>query len=89
MLHDSVIILPAVGNQAAGAILDSIIQVPEISAAPVTQSIQRTIAEQAAERIRIRNGMTGEIFTGPILRKFVIFHLLTPHSMAPFQGADE
>ena len=39
----------AVGNQAIGTVLDSLICISEISAAPVTQSVRWAVAEQAVE----------------------------------------
>ena len=42
----------AVGNQAIGTVLDSLICITKISVAPVTQSIQRAVAEQAVKIFR-------------------------------------
>jgi len=62
------------GLQAAGAILDPLLRISKAAAAPVTQRIQRTIAEQTAEAITIRPLMAGKIFTFPILEKIIIRH---------------
>ena len=42
----------AVGNQTVGTILDSLTCITEFSAAPVTQRVQRAVAEQAAKIFR-------------------------------------
>ena len=42
----------AVGNQTVGAVLDSLICITEITAAPVSQSVQRAVAEQAVKIFR-------------------------------------
>ena len=56
--------------QAAGAVLDPTGGIPEIPAAPIPQRIKGAVAEQAVEGFGICPGMTGEVFTFPILIKF-------------------
>ena len=41
------------GKKTAGAVLDPVLQIPEIPAAPGTQRIERTVAEQAVEMFGI------------------------------------
>ena len=70
--HDLQIVLPAVGLQTMAAILDPLGGVGEIAAALIAQGIQRAIAEQTAEALRIRAGMAGKIFTFPVLKIIVM-----------------
>ena len=56
----------AVGQNAVGAVLDASGEIPEITAAPVPQSIERTIAEEAVEVLRVRLFMAGEKLTVPV-----------------------
>ena len=72
--HDLVVIAPAMGLQAIGAILNAIGQIPECAAALVTQGIKGAIAEQAIKILRVRALMAGEIFTFPVLKEIVITH---------------
>ena len=60
---DISVIFPSVGNQAARAVLDPVFCITEIPAAFLSQRVQRTVAEQAVEVLRIRALMTGKIFT--------------------------
>ena len=86
---NGIIILPAVGTQAVGTVLDSVLCISEIAAAMIPQRIQRTIAEKTAESLRICIGMAGKIFTVPVLEE-IIGHctellvygiMVTQHSM--------
>jgi len=63
------------GTDAAGAILEPISRIAEAAAAPVTQCIQRTIAEQAIEAIFPNPLVTGKVFAVPVLKKFVMLHI--------------
>ena len=71
---DFIVVLPAVGLQAVGAVLDAVFGVGKCAAALVAQCIQGTEAEQAAEFFRIRPGVAGEVFTLLMLEKIVICH---------------
>ena len=71
------IILSEVGSQAAGAILDPIFRIAKSAAAAVAKTIQRTIAEKAAEGFRIRSMMAGKIFTFSVLKKIIMAHVAT------------
>ena len=73
--HDLIIVLPLVGDQAVGAILDAVLGIGEIAAAFVTQSIQGAIAEQATKAGFVGYLMTGEVFTFFILKKVVVGHI--------------
>ena len=59
MVQNPAIVFPLMGNLAVGAILIAILRVPEGAAAAVAQGIQWTIAEQAAEILRVCTGVTG------------------------------
>ena len=59
------------------AIFKSLLIIFEISAAFVSKGIKRAIAEQTAERFRIRTRMTGEILTFPVLEKIIVGHSVT------------
>jgi hypothetical protein len=71
---DGTIILPAVGFQALGAILDAIFRVCKAAAALVAQGVKGTIAEQAAEGFRVSAWMAGEIFAFLVLEKIIVGH---------------
>ena len=61
VLADGVVILPLVGAQARGAILDTVCQIGKIAAAVFSQGVQRAIAEKAVEIFRIRSFVAREI----------------------------
>ena len=67
MLQNAAIVFPLVGNLAAGAILEAIFCIVECTTTAITQGIERALAVQAAEILRICTGMTGEILTFPVL----------------------
>jgi hypothetical protein len=62
-------------DQAIGAVLDSLLRVPEVSSAVRSQHVERTVAEQAAEASRVRNPVAGKIFTFRILEKGIMLSL--------------
>ena len=74
LFHYLIVISRSVGLQTPGAILDPLVRITEASSAPITQRIQRAVAEQAVEPIRIHAIMAREIFTLLVLRKFIMFH---------------
>ena len=59
------------------AILDTGVGVLIVSAASIPQTVQRAVAEQAAEDLRIGAFMAGEILTLPMLEKVIIWHDLS------------
>ena len=62
LAHDVGVVVFLVGNHAVAAILDSIFGVFKITAAFVFQCVQRTVAEQTVEVVRILRFVTGEKF---------------------------
>ena len=75
LLLDTLAVLPFVGPQTVGAILNAVFRVCKITTAFIPQCIQGAIAEQAAEGIRICPGMAGKIFTLSMLKKIVVCHI--------------
>ena len=71
---DFFIILPPVWPQAPGAVLDTAFRVRKAAAAVFSQGIERTKTEQAAEGIRIRAPVAGEILTFFVLKKIIVRH---------------
>jgi hypothetical protein len=63
-----------VGVQAAGAILDAVLRVCKAATAFIPQCIQGAVTKDAAEFIRVSTLVTGKIFTGGVLKKFIIVH---------------
>ena len=61
-----------VREQAGRAVLDSLVRVTEIPAAVPAQGIERAVAEQAVEPVRIRDPVAGEIFTFSVLEKGIV-----------------
>jgi len=78
LLADGIVILPPVGPQAIGAVLDAAFRIAEIAAALVPQSIQGAVAKQATESFWIRTGMAGKILTFPVLEKVIMGHCVPP-----------
>ena len=76
LLHHSIVVFPFVGPQAAGAVLDAGFGVGKLAAAPIPKGIQRAVAEQAAEAIRIRALMAGKVLALLMLKKIVICHFV-------------
>jgi hypothetical protein len=62
-------------NQTTGAILDIIFCIGKITSAVFPQSVQGTVAKQAAEAVRISIVMTRKIFTSLILEKIIVGHI--------------
>ena len=73
--HDLVVIAPAMGLQAIGAILNAIVGIDKIAAAFIAQAIQRAIAEQTAEFLLVHSLMVREKFAFLILEKIVMGHI--------------
>ena len=75
----------AVGGQTGAAILCSVGQPLAVAAAGRAQGIQRAVAEQAVEILRLFSFVTGEKLTIPVLKKgiFAVFWL---HGQALFFG---
>ena len=66
LFRNESVILFFVRNHAAAAILHTVFQHYKVSAAFRSQRIQRTVAEQAVERIRINALVAGKVFTRPV-----------------------
>jgi hypothetical protein len=71
---DGIVVLPAVGTEAIGAVLDAVFSVSKAAAAVFPQGVKGAIAEDTAETLRISSLVAGEIFTFPILKKIVMTH---------------
>ena len=84
LIADGAIILPPVGTQAPGAVLDAIADITEAAPAPVAQSVQRAVAEQAAEALRVSPLVTGEVLAFLILKKIVMTHESSPPRFQSF-----
>ena len=74
LLNDALIILPAMGLYASGAILNTAFRIGKAAAAFISQRVQRTITKQTAEAFRVCACMAREIFTFFILKKVVVRH---------------
>ena len=73
---DCLMVFPAVGLQAAGAVFDSLFGITEIAAAVFAQAVQWAVAEQAAEPLRVSAFVAGEIFAGFVLKEIIVRHFL-------------
>jgi len=62
------------GTQAGRAILDAALRIGKAATAAVAQCVQRTIAKQAIEILRVRVLVAREIGAFPILEKAVVCH---------------
>ena len=56
------IVLPAMREETVCAVLDPLFRVAKVAAAGASQGIERTVAEQAVEIVRIPGLVTGEVF---------------------------
>jgi hypothetical protein len=83
LLGDIAVALPFVGAQAIGAVLDAVLGVGEIATAVFAQSIEGAVAEDAGEGIRICVLVAGEVFTGFVLEKVVVWHGFTSFELVP------
>ena len=72
LVDDPAVVFPQMGDQAGRAVLDSLVRVTEIPAAVPAQGIERAVAEQAVEPVRIRDPVAGEIFTFSVLEKGIV-----------------
>lgn len=77
IFHHAVIVLSLVWAQAARAIFDTVFRIGKITAALISQRIQRAIAKQAAKAFRFSALVTGEIFAPLMLKEIVICHRYT------------
>ncbi len=80
------IILSYMRPQATGTVLNPLPGIPETATTLVTQTVQRTVAEQTAEGFRIRTGMAGKIFAFPVLKKIVVRHILSSKYFSRLSG---
>ena len=84
---DISIIFPTVRPQAPGAVLDAAFGIGKATPAALPQRIQRTVAEQTAEFLRISPWVAGKILAVLILNKitshcthlYFIILLISPH----------
>ena len=90
LAHDILIAAAAMGQHTGGTVLDPVLQPMAVAAALAAQRIQRTVAEQAVEILRMCRLVAGEEFTGRVLHKGVtafaglfIKHIVTHHA-SPF-----
>mgnify|MGYP004533111461 CR=1 FL=1 len=65
--YDVAVAAAAMGQQTTGAVLDAVFQIPEIAAAFAAQRIQRAVAEQAVEVLRMVRLMAGKKLARPVL----------------------
>ena len=66
-LQNVAVAAPSVGYQTVGAILYAAVQIDEVSAAVAAQRIQRAVAEQAVEILRMLRLVAGEELAGLVL----------------------
>ena len=74
------------GEQAAGTVLDTVLEIPETAAASFTQAIEGTVTEKAVEGFRIRAGMTGEEFAIPVLIEGIVPVVCFHSAGSPFDS---
>ena len=74
------VVFPDMRPQTVGAVLDAGFCIEKTAATLISKTIQRAIAEQAAEGFRIRTGMAGKILAFPVLKKIVICHSILLYS---------
>ena len=86
---DLVIILPFVRELAVRAVLDALFRVAKIPAALPPEGVERTVAEQAVEILRICAFMTGKKFAVLMTEVgiFLAFPIILFHFPAPFSSA--
>ena len=73
-----VVIFSSVRTQASGAIFYTVAGILVAASTVFSQTVKRTIAEQAAEGFRVCTGMAGKIFTFTMLEKIIIRHNMSP-----------
>ena len=78
----TVVIFPPVREQTAGAVLYPVLRIAEIAAAAASERVERTVAEQAVEILRVLCLMAWEILAVPVLKKCVV-----PLSIIPSPSA--
>ena len=69
---NSSVILPMMGERAAGAYLSAIGMIDKIPAAPIAQNIERAVAEQAVKVLRVCPLVAGEILARPVGEKLTV-----------------
>ena len=63
-------------TQATGTVLNALLRVRKITAAVLSQRIQRAVAEQAVKVLLVTALVAREILTLGILKEFIIFHIV-------------
>ena len=76
---DDVVILRDMRETAGRAVLDAASRVGKRAAAAFAQRVQRAVAEQTVEALRVSPRMAGEEFTFTILKKLIVL----AHSASP------
>ena len=71
-----------VGESAVGTVFDPAFGIAEISSAGLSQTVERTVTEQAVKLLRIQAGVTGEVFTVPVLKKCIVPGLVFCHGFS-------
>ena len=71
------VVFPFMGAQTGGAILNAALRIRKIAAALIAQCIQRTVAEQATEILKVICFVAGEIITFGVLEKIIIWHSIS------------
>ena len=84
LAEDQTVIFSFVGDQTVGAVLDPLGGIFEISAAFISQRVQRAVAEQSAEGLGIGALVAGKILAFTVLVEIVMRHDHT--SLKQFQG---
>ena len=74
LLHDLFIVFPSVREQAVGTVLNAAFRVGKVTAAAISQRIQRAPAKQTVKLLRIGLTVAGEVFTFLVLKKIVMGH---------------
>ena len=63
------VILRMVGEGAFLTVLHALLCPAEVPAAPASQRVQRTVAEQTVESVGIHSPVAGKIFAFPVFKK--------------------
>jgi hypothetical protein len=74
-LHHVAVTPPPVGYQAIGAVLHAAVQIDEVAAAVTAQRIQRTVAEQTVEVLRMVGLVTRKELAGSVLGEGIVTFL--------------
>ena len=70
---DVLVMFFLMGIETIGAVLASVGEIHKLTAARRPQRIERAVAEQAVEVLRVCTGMTGKVFTCPVRKIGILF----------------